>query len=179
MPSWPGKRACCCTSTPVSRPGMVVKFCWPERTSRHTGALLPGWSTLRCCCGSLAGSAAGAGTGVAGFTVCAAAGIENASARISQAAARGSACMNFSSVLLVDTAIFALPQLAILDLFFPAAAIALVPFRAQRQRIVAPGRRIGLPLVLARLGRGGGLLDLHAAGEADQRRGEKRNPFHD
>src|SRR5438034_10425433 len=38
-----------CTSTPVSRPLIEVYSSFPERTSRQTGALLPGWLCARCC----------------------------------------------------------------------------------------------------------------------------------
>src|SRR3954462_2865453 len=53
------------TNTSVSRPRTVVVVYGPDsprRTWRHTGALLPGWVTARCCCALMVSSEAGGGS---------------------------------------------------------------------------------------------------------------------
>src|SRR5689334_14692018 len=84
-----------------------------------------------------------------------------------------------SPSLLVNTPVFVLRELALLDLFFPARAISLVPLRTAGKRLVVPGGRIapdglaGLPLRRTRL------LDFHAPGKDENPSSQQQAAHHD
>src|SRR3954470_12536413 len=138
-----------CTSTSVSRPRTVVVVYGPDsprRTSRHTGALFPGWVTERCCC-ALAGSSDPAG----GFCCCANAAPATISERHSN---RSFIAVPRAAPLAVDALVFVLPELALPDRILPARTVALGPLAAaqlRQRRIVVPRAIVGLALVLALL----------------------------
>src|SRR5438067_7539679 len=164
-----------CTSTSVSRPRTVVVVYGPTsplRTSRHTGALLPGCVTARCCCALIGSSAPGGG-----FCCCASA--VPAISRDSNTMSRLIALLG--RTLLADAPVFVLGELALLDRLFPAHAIALRPLAAAQlgdRRVVVPGAAVGLALVLALLV-DDDLLLLAAAGEAEgSGRHEKHEGLH-
>src|SRR3954470_5990427 len=116
-------------STLVSRPFTVVVLYGPPppRTSRHTGALLPGWVTARSCCALMRSCSCG--------TCCICDCPSAAPAMVSDSKSKGSriACL-LSFVLLADALVFVLGELALLDHLFPARAIALGPFAAAQLR---------------------------------------------
>src|SRR5205085_10039200 len=159
-----------CTSTSVSRPRTVVVVYGPlspRRTSRHTGALLPGCVTERSCCALIGSSAPGGG-----FCCCANA----APATISESQRSRS----LIAVLAVDALVLVLRELALLDRRLPARAIALVPFAAAQlghRRLVVPRAIVRLALVLALLG--DDHLLLLAAGAERQRRRQDERDSHD
>src|SRR5256885_10556174 len=109
-------------SPSVSGPRAVVGVCGPlspRRTSRHTGALLPGCVTERSCC-ALIGSSEPAG----GFCCCANA----APATISESHSnRSFIAVPRSAPLADDALVFVFPELALPDRGLPTPAIALGP----------------------------------------------------
>src|SRR6185503_11498902 len=93
-------------------------------------------------------------------------------------------CMDSSwRSLLVNTTVFVLLELALLDLFFPARPVSLAPLRTAGKRLVVPCSRVapdglaGLPLRRTRL------LDFHASGksqgQAQDARSQQRAAHHD
>src|SRR5690242_9396821 len=139
-----------CTSTPASGPRtleVVYGPASPERTSRHTGALLPGWVTARSCCALMRFSSCG----TCWLCVCANATPARASESKRKRSLIAVPCL---PTLLADAPVFVLRELALLDRLFPAHAIALVPLAAAElghRRVVVPGAVVGLALVLALL----------------------------
>src|SRR5919206_4214578 len=136
--------------TSVSRPrALVVVYgpAPPERTSRHTGALLPGCVTARSCCAWTRFSSCG----TCWLCVCANA----APASVSESRRKRSLiAIPRLPPLLADAPVFVLRELALLDRLFPAHAIALVPLataQLRHRRVVVPGAVVGLALVLALL----------------------------
>src|SRR5262245_16911903 len=140
---------------------MLVKFSWPLRTSRHTGALLPGCVAWRFCCSWVLDSGAGCAAGCADAKP---AQSESTTAR--QSLERfdirppnkwpdcGPDCFPAPYSLLVDALVLVLGKLPVLDLLFPARAVPLVPFAATQfrdRRIVVPRAPVGLALILALL----------------------------
>src|SRR5262249_34104984 len=133
---------------------MVVKFSWPLRTSRHTGALLPGWVAWRFCCScTFDGSAApGCAAGCAEARP-----VQSESPTTRQSLERidiRPPTLFLTDALLADPLVLVLGELPVLDLLFPARAIPLVPLAAAQlrdRRIVVPGPPVGLALVLALL----------------------------
>src|ERR1051325_1592771 len=164
-----------CTSTSVSRPFTVVVVYGPtspRRTSRHTGALLPGWVTARCCC-ALTESSDPAG----GFCCCA-----NAAPAISRDSNTMSRLIALPRrTLLADALVFVLRELALLDRLFPALLVSGRPLAAaqlRHRRLVLPRRRVGLALVLSLLV-DDDLLLLAAGAERQRRRHHERETNHD
>src|SRR3954453_21554536 len=164
------------TNTSVSRPRTVVVVYGPDsprRTSRHTGALLPGWVTARCCCALMVSSEAGGG-----FCCCANA----VPATISEShSIRSLMAVPRSPALPANALIFVLRELALLDPLFPARAVALGPLAAaqlRQRRVVVPRAVVRLALVLALLV-DDPLLFLAAGAEHERRCQQKPEPHHD
>src|SRR5258706_11820307 len=93
-------------------------------------------------------------------------------AKTTQPVRRESVRMNSShspraagSLRLIDAPVLVLSKLAVLDLFFPACLVPLLPLRPARERLIAPGKRVGLALILALLGGRRPLLHLHSTRE--------------
>src|SRR5258705_1924124 len=144
---------------------MLVKAGLPDWTSRHAGALLPGWVAWRsrsacgpltgasscgaaCCCGADCGCGACFGS-CFGAVCCAVAtparARDNARKRILiNSSVRG------PLYLLIDAFVFVLPELAGLDLGLPPRTVALAPLApAVGERIVFPRLGVALALVAA------------------------------
>src|SRR5205807_4493515 len=124
--------------TPVSRPLIEVYSSFPERTSRHTGALLPGWLCARCCWVSPCCP-----------TEVLVDGRTSASATAKERAQTAHGFM--SRAPLFRPRVFVLSEIPGPDGGFPALLVAFVPLGAGVRicsRIVLPGLRVGLALVL-------------------------------
>src|SRR5712691_7419847 len=101
------------TSTPVSRPLIDVYSSFPERTSRQTGALLPGWLCARCCWVSLC--------------CCATEALPSGRARANATAKKRPQTANgfMSRAPLFRPVVFVLGEVAGSDGAFPAGLVAL------------------------------------------------------
>src|SRR5690606_12952199 len=152
-------------STPVSGPRTVVKWASPERTARHTGALLPGRSACRSACASALDSVCAARCACTGVAATSRARSQNTRTSSNGHLSRLKIVFMVASSL--GAVVLVLTPRTVLQRGLPRRPVAL-------EGRPIPGRGVGLALVGALLVDGD--LGLFAAGtqSTDERGGEGR-----